>query len=77
MATLSSETSTSGGGGVIDEKAETSHPIDPKRIELKKWNAVALWSWDIEVDTCTYIIKCLCVCVCVLMCYNHSSLLLS
>mmetsp|Transcript_10661 Transcript_10661/g.16876 ORF Transcript_10661/g.16876 Transcript_10661/m.16876 type:complete len:115 (-) Transcript_10661:280-624(-) len=23
-----------------------------KRIELKKWNAVAMWSWDIEVNTC-------------------------
>ncbi|GET88235.1 ring-box protein 1, putative [Leishmania tarentolae] len=22
------------------------------RFELKKWNAVALWSWDIQVDTC-------------------------
>lgn len=21
-------------------------------FELKKWNAVALWSWDIEVDNC-------------------------
>merc|ERR1740115_266708 len=24
----------------------------PPRITLKKWNAVALWSWDVEVDTC-------------------------
>ncbi|KAJ3218226.1 RING-box protein 1A [Dinochytrium kinnereticum] len=23
-----------------------------KRFEVKKWNAVALWSWDIVVDTC-------------------------
>ncbi len=23
-----------------------------KRFEIKKWNAVALWSWDIQVDTC-------------------------
>ena len=23
-----------------------------KRFELKKWNAVALWSWDLEVDNC-------------------------
>jgi hypothetical protein len=22
------------------------------RVELRKWTAVALWSWDIEVDTC-------------------------
>ncbi|KEG14516.1 RING-box protein 1 [Trypanosoma grayi] len=23
-----------------------------KRFELKRWNAVALWSWDIQVETC-------------------------
>lgn len=22
------------------------------RFEIKKWNAVATWSWDIEVDNC-------------------------
>jgi len=26
---------------------------DPKKkFEVKKWNAVALWAWDIVVDTC-------------------------
>jgi len=25
---------------------------DGKRFEVKKWNAVALWAWDIVVDTC-------------------------
>ncbi|CAO2824704.1 unnamed protein product [Amaranthus hypochondriacus] len=24
----------------------------PKRFEVKKWNAVALWAWDIVVDNC-------------------------
>ncbi|MFS7927537.1 putative Zinc finger, RING/FYVE/PHD-type, anaphase-promoting complex subunit 11 [Helianthus anomalus] len=24
----------------------------PKRFEIKKWNAVALWAWDIVVDNC-------------------------
>ncbi|XP_022000192.1 RING-box protein 1a isoform X4 [Helianthus annuus] len=24
----------------------------PKRLEIKKWNAVALWAWDIVVDNC-------------------------
>jgi hypothetical protein len=24
----------------------------PKRFELKKWNAVALWTWDICVENC-------------------------
>ncbi|ESS66706.1 hypothetical protein TCDM_14228 [Trypanosoma cruzi Dm28c] len=23
-----------------------------RRFELKRWNAVALWSWDIQVETC-------------------------
>jgi RING-box protein 1 len=23
-----------------------------QRVQLKKWHAIALWSWDIEVDTC-------------------------
>lgn len=23
-----------------------------KQIQVKKWNAVALWAWDIVVDTC-------------------------
>lgn len=23
-----------------------------KRFEVKKWNAVATWSWDIQVDNC-------------------------
>ena len=29
--------------------------VDPQqlpRFEVKKWNAVALWSWDVQVDTC-------------------------
>ncbi|KAL3335241.1 hypothetical protein AABB24_031443, partial [Solanum stoloniferum] len=24
----------------------------PKRFEIKKWNAVSLWAWDIVVDNC-------------------------
>jgi RING-box protein 2 len=23
-----------------------------KMFTLKKWNAVAMWSWDVECDTC-------------------------
>ena len=22
------------------------------KFDIKKWNAVALWSWDLQVDTC-------------------------
>lgn len=29
---------------------ETSKP--EKMFTLKKWNAVAMWSWDVECDTC-------------------------
>ncbi|KAJ1927235.1 RING-box protein 1 [Linderina macrospora] len=29
----------------------TNKPARP-RIEIKKWNAVALWAWDMETDTC-------------------------
>jgi len=27
-------------------------PGNKKRFEVKKWNAVALWAWDIVVDNC-------------------------
>ena len=26
--------------------------MEKKRFEVKKWNAVALWAWDIVVDNC-------------------------
>jgi len=29
-----------------------SASVDKKRFEVKKWNAVALWAWDIVVDNC-------------------------
>ena len=29
-------------------KAATSGPM----FSLKKWNAVAMWQWDVECDTC-------------------------
>jgi len=38
-------------------KSSKSGPADAandgkKRFEVKKWNAVALWAWDIVVDNC-------------------------
>ncbi|OAY69551.1 RING-box protein 1a [Ananas comosus] len=36
--------SSSSGAGAVAKK--------PKRFEIKKWNAVALWAWDIVVDNC-------------------------
>ncbi|KAL8967064.1 MAG: hypothetical protein Q9183_003088 [Haloplaca sp. 2 TL-2023] len=35
---------TAKAGGTADE--------GKKRFEVKKWNAVALWAWDIVVDNC-------------------------
>ncbi|KAL6130814.1 hypothetical protein ACLB2K_069193 [Fragaria x ananassa] len=32
--------------------AGSSSVKKPKRFEIKKWNAVALWAWDIVVDNC-------------------------
>ncbi|XP_038178666.1 RING-box protein 2 isoform X2 [Arvicola amphibius] len=29
-----------------------SRPGGDKMFSLKKWNAVAMWSWDVECDTC-------------------------
>merc|ERR1711990_1290162 len=32
--------------------SHTSGKCEKKRFEVKKWNAVALWAWDIVVDNC-------------------------
>lgn len=34
------------------ERAESENPKVEKMFTLKKWNAVAMWSWDVECDTC-------------------------
>lgn len=34
------------------ERAEGEIPKTEKMFTLKKWNAVAMWSWDVECDTC-------------------------
>ncbi|KAL8710536.1 MAG: hypothetical protein Q9220_004969 [cf. Caloplaca sp. 1 TL-2023] len=33
-------------------KAGSATDDGKKRFEVKKWNAVALWAWDIVVDNC-------------------------
>ena len=33
----------------VDKNAPKSNE---KMFSLKKWNAVAMWSWDVECDTC-------------------------
>ncbi|CAK9226952.1 unnamed protein product [Sphagnum troendelagicum] len=49
----SGEGSSAGASSIAGAKG-------PKRLEIKKWNAVALWAWDIVVDNCA-------ICVC-----NHA-----
>ena len=42
----------------MDDNDENQMDIDrsgrngEKMFTLKKWNAVAMWSWDVECDTC-------------------------
>ncbi|KAM5353768.1 hypothetical protein ACJ41O_000418 [Fusarium nematophilum] len=41
--------------GTVAKKAEGSNGKSvegKKKFEVKKWNAVALWAWDIVVDNC-------------------------
>ncbi|KAF9611551.1 hypothetical protein IFM89_032951 [Coptis chinensis] len=38
--------STGGGAGPSSKKALI------KKFDIKKWNAVSLWAWDIVVDNC-------------------------
>ncbi|KAJ6252910.1 e3 ubiquitin-protein ligase rbx1 [Anaeramoeba flamelloides] len=41
-----------GEGEVGGEKKEGGEKKKKPRFVVKKWNAVALWSWDLKVDTC-------------------------
>jgi E3 ubiquitin-protein ligase RBX1 len=34
------------------EESDKSKATSAPRFEIKKWNAVAMWSWDICADTC-------------------------
>jgi RING-box protein 1 len=36
----------------IEETAVTPSTGTAPRFEIKKWNAVTMWSWDICADTC-------------------------
>eukprot|EP01083_Nonionella_stella_P012128 34424_1 len=40
-------------GPPSSSSTQVSRPVGDRKIfEIKKWNAVALWSWDIVVDNC-------------------------
>lgn len=49
MADVEMKDSASSSKGKAVAKGSDS---DKKKFEVKKWNAVALWAWDIVVDNC-------------------------
>jgi RING-box protein 1 len=36
----------------MGEHFTEASPTYKKRVKIKKWNSVALWSWDFSVDSC-------------------------
>ena len=57
------EVETQSKGGAIENKDEEGKEVPGKSplkmkapsgpsFTLKKWNAVAMWQWDVECDTC-------------------------
>ncbi|KMQ93966.1 ring-box protein 2 [Lasius niger] len=34
------------------DRLDGDNQKNEKMFTLKKWNAVAMWSWDVECDTC-------------------------
>ncbi|XP_062619131.1 E3 ubiquitin-protein ligase RBX1-like [Saccostrea cucullata] len=42
----------SGADGDLEVPGGSGEKGGKKRFEVKKWNAVALWAWDIVVDNC-------------------------
>ena len=49
-------------GEVLDVNMEENTPskdqTGQKMFTLKRWNAVAMWSWDVECDTCAICREC-------------------
>lgn len=39
-------------GLVLSHNTSGPKSSGDKMFSLKKWNAVAMWSWDVECDTC-------------------------
>ncbi|XP_039032662.1 RING-box protein 1a-like isoform X1 [Hibiscus syriacus] len=52
MATLDSDVPMVPVGESSNSSVASSSTKKPKRFEIKKWSAVALWAWDIVVDNC-------------------------
>ena len=50
----------------VDEEPSSSTAVaksDKKRFDVKKWNAVALWAWDIVVDNLLFVVTTSWICV--------------
>ena len=39
----------------VNEENTDDMTTTGKLFSLKKWNAVAMWSWDVECDTCAIV----------------------
>ena len=46
------EVDEEGSAAVAGSSTAVADKGSKKRFEVKKWNAVALWAWDIVVDNC-------------------------
>ena len=49
---MAAETSLEEQDVPMEESTPSKEPGVQKMFTLKKWNAVAMWSWDVECDTC-------------------------
>ena len=43
---------TDASSSLVNGEAEKAERGGERMFTLKKWNAVAMWSWDVECDTC-------------------------
>jgi len=43
---------TGADAGDLSEGVKEGSGDAKARFEIKRWNAVALWAWDIQVDNC-------------------------
>ncbi|CAD7924673.1 unnamed protein product [Amoebophrya sp. A120] len=43
---------SAGAGGPVCMDVDSGPALTGPRFEVKKWNAVGLWAWDIIVDNC-------------------------
>ena len=43
---------TDATSSLVNGEAEKAERGGERMFTLKKWNAVAMWSWDVECDTC-------------------------